>query len=84
MWRLSNPYKWTPNNYLPNLLNKVSPLNDNSHTPRSAKRIISLERTNDKFAWMYTRNNLEALDAKGDAIKFDKDKSKTLKKLLKK
>ena len=47
---------------MPTLLGKVTPQLDNTNTPRGAKRAITLERSFDKFAWMYTRNNLDTLD----------------------
>lgn len=40
---------------------------------------MTLERNWDRYAWMYTRNNMEAFDNKPQ-IKHDKSKNKILKK----
>jgi hypothetical protein len=65
---------------MPTLLTKEKPLLDNTNTPRSAKRAITLERSFDKFAWMYNRTTLDKFD--GFQIAKDKNKSKVLKKQL--
>ena len=83
-WRLTNPFKWNPNKHMPTLLGNVAPLNDNTNTPRGAKRAITLERSFDRFAWMHTRNALEHLDVNSHAIKIDKEKGKTLRKIVRK
>lgn len=63
---------------MPTLLNSDKPLIDNTNTPRGAKRAITLERSFDKFAWMYNRTTLDKFD--GTQIAKDKGKSKILKK----
>lgn len=83
-WTANNSLKWTPNSFLPNLLSKVPPLLDNTDTPRGSRKKITLERSFDKFPWMYNRRTLDKLDKDCDTIKTDKDKSKILRKLVKK
>ena len=63
-WRINNPFKWTPNNHVPMVLREETPLLDNSNTPRGAKRKITLERSFDRFAFMYTRNSPDSFDPK--------------------
>lgn len=77
----TNSLKWDPNNFMPTLLHSEKPLLDNTNTPRAAKRAITLERSFDKFAWMYNRNTLENFN-NGFQITKDKNKSKILKKQI--
>lgn len=58
----TNSLKWNPNSFMPTLLNSEKPLLDNTNTPRAAKRAITLERSFDKFAWMYNRTTLDKFD----------------------
>jgi hypothetical protein len=54
---------------------------DRTHTPRGAKKAITLERTFDKFAFMYNRNNMETFSGVGSVqIGKDKQRSRILKK----
>lgn len=80
-WRATNPHKWTPNNYMPNLLSFTRPLMDGTHTPRGARKAITLERTFDKNAWMYNRNTCEDFNPKAQITK-DKHKSRVLRKII--
>ena len=82
-WRATNPLKWTPNSFLPTLLGNTSPLLDGTHTPRGAKRAITLERSFDKNAWMYNRNTMDNFNPKGSAMLNDLERNKILKKIIK-
>jgi hypothetical protein len=64
----TNSLKWDPNNFLPTLLNKTQPLLDRTHTPRGARKAITLERNWDKEPWMHTRTNMESFKADSFAI----------------
>ena len=78
----TNPLKWNPNNFAPTLLQQnYIPLNDNTNTPRGAKKAITLERSFDRFAFMYNRTNMESFSGIGCVqIEKDKQRSKVLKK----
>ena len=82
----TNSRKWDPNDFLPNLLNKnLTPLLDNTHTPRGAKRETTLERCFDHQPWMYNRTesaHFGSLGCGGNIVEKDKHKSKVLKKKL--
>jgi hypothetical protein len=67
---------------MPTLLHGEKPLLDNTNTPRGSKRAITLDRCFDKFAWMYNRTSPDRFD--GHQIGKDKQKSKILRKQLKK
>jgi len=60
------------------------PLMDRTHTPRGARKLITLDRTRDKEPWMHTRNNSENFNSDSFAIKGDLERDKILKKLIKK
>ena len=78
--------KWDPNNNFPTLLNltgsqfDAGPLLDNTHTPRGAKKAITLERAFNHVPWMYNRTASEGFDPK--IISKDKAKSKILRKII--
>jgi len=56
---------------------------DNTMTPRGQKKAITLERSFDKFAFMYNRNNMEAFSGVGSfQVPKDKQRSKILKKQI--
>jgi hypothetical protein len=56
---------------------------DNTMTPRGQKKSITLERSFDKFAFMYNRNNMESFSGVGSfQIEKDKKRSKMLKKTI--
>lgn len=73
---------WNPNMFFPKLLGQdnITPLLDNTHTPRGARKAITLERTFNLFPWMYNRNHSELFQS--DAIKNDKKKATILKKQI--
>lgn len=81
----TNSEKWDPNNFFPTLLGKTGtkfaspPLLDNTHTPRGAKKAITLERAFDRVCWMHNRTSSEGFDQ--FTIKRDQNKSKMLKKI---
>ena len=53
---------WEPNNFtMQQLQHKTPLLLDRTHTPRGAKRAITLERTFDKDVWVYNKNSLDDL-----------------------
>ena len=83
-YKAATGLKWNPNSFLPNLLSKKDEtLNDGTHTPRGAKRAITLERSFDKQPWMYNRSAADSFNDKyGSSIFKDKNKSKVLKKKL--
>mmetsp|Transcript_15843 Transcript_15843/g.24375 ORF Transcript_15843/g.24375 Transcript_15843/m.24375 type:complete len:80 (+) Transcript_15843:669-908(+) len=70
-----NDNVWNPNQFFPKLLGQDNqqPLLDNTHTPRGASKAIALDRSFNRFAWMYNRASSEAFDS--EAIKADKKKS---------
>ena len=62
----TNSLKWDQNNFYPSLLGKTGgpfeagPLLDNTHTPRGAKKAITLERAFDRVPWMHNRTAVES------------------------
>ena len=84
----TNPLKWDQNNFYPSLLGKTgsvydaAPLLDNTHTPRGAKKAITLERSFDRVPWMHNRTGMESFSTA--VINKDKNKSKVLRKIIKK
>ena len=88
MWRLNCPYVWKPNATTATDFHFETPLNDPCNTPRGQARLAMLERSKDKWPWMHNRKNMEVFNdtqrgSIGNAIKADKDKGKTLRKLIK-
>ena len=83
-YKAATGLKWNPNSFLPNLLSsKNETLNDGTHTPRGAKRAITLERSFDKQPWMHNRSHGNNFDPNyGTSIFKDKLKAKVLKKKL--
>jgi len=83
----TNTAKWDPNTFYPSLLGKTgsvfdaAPLNDNTHTPRGAKKAITLERAFNRVPWMYNRTSSENFSS--IVIGKDKLKSKMLRKIRK-
>ena len=79
--------KWDPNTFYPSLLNKTGtkyeagPLLDNTHTPRGAKKAITLDRAFNRVPWMYNRTASENFSSL--VIGKDKAKSKVLRKIRK-
>ena len=50
---------WEPNNFTMQQFQTKTPLLlDRTHTPRGAKRAITLERTFDKDIWVYNKNSM--------------------------
>ena len=60
----------------------AAPLLDNTHTPRGAKKAITLERSFDRLPWMHNRNTMN--DFSQAIVLKDKNKSKVLRKIIKK
>ena len=80
-YRPVNEKAWYHADALPKLLGTIThDKTAGQMTPRSKNRAITLDRNYNKFAWMYTRNNLETFD--GPAIKQDKKKGLTLKRQI--
>ena len=67
-----------PNTFSLNLIENTKPLLDNSNTPRSAKKAITLERVFDHDVWVYNKTSLD------DFAKTAKDvkKGKSLKRKI--
>ena len=83
-WRPTNSLVWKPNDFLPTLLAKTKPMEDEGNlTPRAAKKAISLERAFDAHAWMYNRKTMDSFDPKCHAMLNDKNRGKMLKKIIK-
>lgn len=62
--------KWNSNNFYPKLLQNTKPLIDNTHTPRGAKKAITLDRNFDRDIWVYNKNSM------GDFSETMKDKQR--------
>ena len=68
-----------PNTFSLNEITHVKPLLDRTHTPRGAKKAITLERCFDKDVWIYNKGSLD------EFTKTDKDIKKGIifkKKIL--
>lgn len=50
-----NPLVWAPNDHFLEYPNDTKPLNDRTHTPRSATKAISLARVFDRELWIPSR-----------------------------
>lgn len=64
---------WNPNDFAPKVLREEKPLLDNTGTPRSTLKKITLERNFDHDIWLYNKSNLDefsaaAKDAKKGAL----------------
>lgn len=70
---------WTPNGFFPNLLSTTKPLLDRTHTPRGAKRAITLERNFAREKWLYNKKDLDDFDPAKS--KRDIDRCKNLKRI---
>ena len=77
-----NPLKWNPNDFVPDIIFNTTALNDKTHTPRGAKRAISLGRTFDKDTWVPTKKYPD--DLCGFPIAKDQKKGKQIAKMMKK
>ena len=75
-----NPLVWNPNDFMPAFLNNVKPLMDRTHTPRGAKKAISLERIFDKEIWIPTNSHCNNLH--GECIDKDKKKGKQVARMI--
>lgn len=64
VWRQHTEHIWSPNRFDGDHLQYVHALNDNTMSKEEANRAIQCDRSHDKYAWMYTRRNLEVLDSK--------------------
>ena len=79
-YRPINSKKWDPTKSRLELQDpKLTGLMDRTHTPRGYKKAMTLDRNWDRYAWIYTRSNMEAFENKFE-IKRDVAKNKILKK----
>lgn len=82
----TNSLVWSPNRFSPEIIgnkNETPLLLDRTATPRGFTKAISLERTFDRYPWMYNRKNSSNFDnGIGSNIILDKQKSSVLKKKL--
>lgn len=75
-----NSLVWNPNDFLPDFLSRTRPLLDRTHTPRSAKKAISLERIFDKEIWIPTTKHMNMLTQ--GIIDKDKKKGKQIARMI--
>ena len=70
---------WKPNDFYGKIITDTKPLLDRTHTPRGAKRAITLERNFAPEKWLYNKKDLS--DFNPAASKRDMERSKTLKRI---
>lgn len=72
----TNPLVWNPNQFSPELIgnkNETPLLLDRTHTPRGFAKANSLERSFDRYPWMYNRKHSSNFDnGFGTNISYDK------------
>lgn len=77
-----NNLKWNPQKTKGMHFSKSSSISDNCDTPRTVNKKFKIDRSWNRKPWVHNKNNIDSFES--HAINKDKDKGKSMKRLMKK